>query len=119
MDTARVQIGRVRMKAGGAEVRVLRQPSADNGARDRIRAWTSEVLHGRAPDAVVMVAWWSEGDGCPSVAVSAGTYHEAFTVKLLAPLAAEEVRNYFQAYWNEQRIMRTLGYVQPEPDPAS
>ncbi len=111
------RIGRVRMKAGGAEVRVIPQSGADNGTRTRIRAWMAEVMDKRPPDAVVMVAWWAEGDGCPVHATSAATYHDAFPLKVLPDMAAAEVRTHLQLWWAESRVMRVLGYVPGGTDP--
>lgn len=121
MNEARVRIGRVRMKNGGADVRVLSAPGLpDDPVRQRIRLWVADVMKGPAPGAVVMVAWWMQGDGRPAYAASAGTYTDAVPIALLPEIARAAVASHLHLQWAEDRVMQTLGYRRDdEPDPAA
>lgn len=121
MNAARVRIGRVKMKNGGADVRVLARPEhPDNPVRHRVRLWVADVLRGRPPDAVALVAWWTDGDGRAAYSVSAGTYTDAVPIMLLPEFTRAAVADHLQFAWAEDRVMRTLGYRRDDdPDPAA
>ena len=117
--SAGCRIGRVRMKNGGADVRVLPSRQA-TGAALTLKAFVRDVLQDAPPDAVALVAWWRDPDGAEcwrSVALK--TDHPDFPYALLPDMARAELRRSMHRMDAEERIMRALGYVRDEPDPAS
>lgn len=111
------RIGRVRLKAGGAAVRLLPSPEPGEMAT-RLRLFGRAVLTkaDREPDAMVLVAWWFEGDGLPAYAVNVTTNSDRAPLPLLPALAAEQVRKHLFSDAIQDDCMRALGY---SPDPAS
>jgi hypothetical protein len=119
---ARIRIGRVRMKAGGADVRVIYRPQ-DTECRDRLRAWASEVLAApEPPDAFFAIAYRYN----PAVPASADATlawwsdHPAFPLEMLPARACVSINRAITNTAAENQIMRALGYERDgDPDAAA
>ena len=123
MKTAAVRIGRVRMKAGGADVRVLRSSVADTECTRRMRSWLSRALSGGArPDAFVALSFTLGDDYHGGVATVTAWHseHHALQTDLLPMLTERVLTRQITAAATEASIMRELGYVyEDEPDPVA
>lgn len=108
------------MKAGGADVRLLVTPHTSVAGRT-LRAFVADVLRDAPPDAVACVAWWRDPDGGGECwrSVALKTDHPDFPYALLPDMARTELRRSMYRMDAEERIMRVLGYVRDDPDPAS
>lgn len=90
MKTARIQIGRVKMKNGGADVRVLHQDRQDSILKAHMRASVTHVLNReRPPDAYASVALWFDlkTPGRPRYYATYCTTHDAIPAPLLVRMA--------------------------------
>lgn len=117
MNAARVRIGRVRMKGGGADVRVL--PSSDCGlAMGKLRGWVARITEaGHRPDAITATAYvWNEKDRRWSEWCTWYSAHPSLPPSVLPAMAEASLREGIAAIGIEDSIMRTLGY---DPDAAS
>lgn len=122
MNAARTRIGRVTMKGGGADVRVIYRPQ-DTECRARLRSWASNVLAAAEPPhaffaiayrydpampagADATLAWWSD--------------HSAFPIEMLPARACVSINRAIINNTAEAQVMRALGYGRlDEPDPAA
>ena len=119
---AHCRIVRVRMKAGGADVRVLRSREPTKAVL-ALKAFVVNVLDdGPPPDAVACVAWWRDPDGsaAPWVSTAQQTDCPDFPYSILGDLAREELKRARNRDDAEDRVMRTLGYRRDDdPDGAA
>lgn len=120
---ARVRIGRVTMKAGGADVRVLYQaPRGKIIARARELISTAEADRSDLPSAFVGVFFWRDDKEPwrPSFSLGWDTEDPNLPLARLFRVAASEIEAMGAAVKAEDRVMRKLGYVTgDEPDAAS
>jgi hypothetical protein len=120
---ARVRIGRVVMKAGGASVIPLPPRGPKGHTVQLARAWIEDVMaEERAPDAICAVAVWlrPEHPAYPLFAVRYASATPAILTATLPDVMAGYVRNYIAGMEIEDSIMSKLGYVaDDEPDPAA
>lgn len=119
MNIARVRIGRVTMKNGGADVRVLRFDKA-NEVQVCALEWARRLNRdGNAPSAFVAIAFWPSGDEpwrTPHE-ISWQTRDADLPLPRLMAVAADQIRAYAPALMAEDRVMRNLGYVRDD-DPG-
>ena len=97
----KTKIGRVKMKAGGADVRVLDRPQRDNTASDMIRA--STMIADFFPDDMagfVVVAWGS--DGSHSMGYHVNTEKSPFGVGAIAAVVGDMIRRHLieDGHWS-------------------
>lgn len=111
MNAARVRIGRITMKAGGAVIHLL--PKAPNDILTaHLRAWTVDVLgKSRPPDAYAAVAFWfdPETPGRPGFNVSFCTTCDAIPAPLLGRIAAEYIAQDSAAHLGMCRAVEAMG----------
>ena len=122
MNAARTRIGRVKMKNGGADVRVLHR----NPARivRSIGDFAKEVAaYSDPPSAFVAVAFWPSDDGEPwrtSHLIRWDTCDPDLPLPRLTRVAAAQIAEHGTEERALDRTMRSLGYRRDdEPDPAS
>lgn len=116
MEAAHCRIGRVRMKNGGADVRVL--PSSSSGpAMDTLRRWADNIAsHGYRPDAIGAAAYmWDERSGTWMEWSSWHSTHATLPPTTLPAMVEASLRESIAAVGIESRIMRKIGF---EPDDA-
>lgn len=93
MKAARTRIGRVTMKNGGADVRVLHREATLSPVAQHMREWVGGCLNKeRVPDAYGAVAFWFDDDapGRPGVQI---TYLTS-THKVPAPVLVRMIGPY-------------------------
>jgi len=91
VNAARTRIGRVKMKNGGADVRVIYQETAPNPVSIHLRAWTKSVTNQKVPpDAYAAVAFWFDPatPGRPGYNIAYISKHAAIPTALLVRMAA-------------------------------
>lgn len=100
---ARVRIGRVRMKNGGADVRVL--PQETGGVDKTLRGALVEALERDPFDAFALICFRHrpETPADPGFAIWYNTVHEAFTEPVLARLASAYILTAIESIWHERR----------------
>ena len=120
---ARIRIGRIRMKNGGADVRVLNSAVVDTECAGRMRRWLARSLaNGSRPDAFVAVAFTMDSEYAGGVATVTAWYsgRAELQTELLPILTERAVTRQIAMAAAESVIMGNLGYVRDdEPDPAS
>lgn len=121
-DAARVRIGRIRMKGGGADLHVIPRRRQSEIAQ-HMQAWTKIVLEeGRAPDAYAAVAFWINPDAPGRCEYNIGflSRHDALPLPVLSRVAAAYLADMSSVERGAQRAMEGLGYESKdwEPDPA-
>lgn len=116
---ARVRIGRIKLKAGGAELRVIERASETECQR-RIRGWASDVLSAPdAPEAFFAIAFRLDSD-CPGGVETVKEYwsdrHELL-FDMMPDLALRCLRRDLAVNAAENRIMKRLDFwLDPEDD---
>lgn len=117
MNAARVRIGRVTMKAGGADIRVITRPAQNDVTRKIVR-WSRRVIElDPPPDAFFAIALYVD----PSVPGGVSTNsdwesrHPAFPIILMPTLAIELARWEIEAVATTNEVLETLGYTQGDP----
>lgn len=118
LTPARTRIGRVRMKNGGADVRVLhRDPDSRivSAARDFVR---DMERYEEPPTAYVAIAYWASDDETrrPHI-IGWDTCDPGLTLPRLMAVASTQIADESAVLIAEHRVMRRLGYR--EEDPAS
>lgn len=119
---ARVRIGRVTMKNGGADVHVLHRHVAGPAILGQIREWADSQAHYvRPPDAFVAVAFWWDTDARQHVNHPMwATYTPHIPHAFLPALAESALSSAMTSLKAEDRVMRKLGYATvPPPDGAA
>ena len=121
-QVARVRIGRVKLKDGGADLRIFRSGAKDTECRRRIKDWSSDVL-GSAdePHAFFAIAFRLDPD-CPGgLDTATAWWSDRLEIQydLLPVLATEAVRRHLAVNAAEAKIMRNLGYSNEPDDDAS
>lgn len=121
MNAARVRIGRVTMKGGGADVRVLHRDVAGPPILGQIREWADSQAHYvRPPDAFVAVAfWWDAGTQQHVHHPMWASYAAELPHAFLPALAEAALTSAMTALKAEDRVMRKLGYVPVDPNDAA
>jgi hypothetical protein len=120
MSTARVRIGRVRLKAGGTVHLLERAPVAP--IVRRLLDFTRDVrAHDEAPVACVAIAFWPDVERPWRRAYLLGwdTIDGSLPLPVLMKVAAAQIEAEGSARIAEGRVMHNLGYVKSEPDPAA
>ncbi len=123
MNAARTRISRVRMKAGGADVRVFhRDPQGVVGYH--MREWLGASLNKeRQPDAYCAVALWfdPETPGRPMYNATYCSSHDAIPSPLLVRISAAYLVAEQAMHGGEQRALEKMGYEVDDwkPDDAS
>lgn len=114
---ARVRIGRVTMKAGGADLRVLHRDVVGPPILGQMRDWVDRQAHyERAPDAFVAVAFWWDTEARQHVNDATwATYSPTLPHAFLPALAEAALASAMTALKAEHRVMRKLGYVVVDP----
>ncbi len=122
MEAARVRIGRVKMKNGGADVRVLdREPAGEiiGRAHDLI----SDAMEDRVrPSAFVGMFFWRDDEEPwrPIYRLAWQTIDPNLSLPLLMRTAGAIIQGQASIIKAEDRVMHNLGYRRDDdPDPAS
>ncbi len=120
----RVRISRVRMKAGGADVRVLRTNTSDGLLPAHARAWLSDVLgKSRPPDAYAAVAFWFDPKtpGRPGYNATWCTEIDAIPAPVLLRMAGPYLQDTYAAHVGSSEAIEALGGTPIDwtPDNAS
>lgn len=123
MNAARVQIGRVRMKDGGADVRVI-QRGPRGPLEQHLRQMVDFTLsQGRPPDAYAFVALWADPGrpGEPAYEANVFSTSAALPGPVVARLATPYLVDDRAATMGKQRALAELGYecVDWAPDDAA
>lgn len=115
MNPARTRIGRVIMKAGGADLRVLHQNPASLVV-SRMRGWANEAAEfSEPPTGFVGVAYWHNDDGLRRpYLVGWETVDPDLPLPNLMQQAAAQIANEAAILIAEHRVMRRLGYHQDD-----
>lgn len=118
MNAARIRIGRVTMKNGGADVRVLHREVAGPAILGQMRDWVDRQAHyERAPDAFVAVAfWWDKSVRQHVNDPTWATYAPELPHAFLPSMAEAVLSSAMTVLKAEDRVMRKLGYVVVPPD---
>lgn len=106
------RISRVRMKAGGADVRVLHRDS-QGLVGSHMREWLTASLSGdRAPDAYAAVALWfnPETPGRPTYDATYCSTADMLPAPLLVRMAASYLIAEQAIHGGEQRAIEKMGY---------
>lgn len=110
---ARIRIGRVTLKAGGADLRVLHQPLAPHGVVPDIMRWARQISDDpQPPCAFVAIAFWPN-DKEPwrlSRWIAWQTNDTRLPMPTLMQTAASAIACEAPVLTAEDRIMRDLGY---------
>ena len=116
-DTARVRIGRVRLKSGG-EVDLLPDPPKESPIIGSIREWAGrQADYVRPPDAFVAVSfWWDKTVSQHVYDAIWGTYVPELPHAFLPELTNKAVASAMTVLKAEDRMMRKLGYEPIRPD---
>lgn len=92
---ARIRIGRVTMKNGGADVRVLHRDQHPSPIAQHLRAWTDDVLtsHDAPPDGYAAIAYWVDDatPGRPQFHPCYFTRNHALPTVLLVQMAGQHL----------------------------
>lgn len=121
MGVARIRIGRVKMKAGGADVRILQSRAADTECRERIRSWSANVLGNiKPPHAFFAIAFWLDEEMTGGMDATSAWWSDRHELQydMLPAYAQRVITRQLAAHATERTIMRNLGYVN-DVDPAS
>lgn len=105
-----VRISRVRMKNGGADVRVLhRNPSSPiiESARQFIRDMEAYT---EPPSGFVAIAFWASDDLCHPHIINWETIDPTLPLPALMSAASAQIGDESAILIAEHRIMKTLGY---------
>lgn len=108
---ARTRIGRVTMKNGGADVRVLHRIPMGRVA-DHLHAWCGQILdYERPPDAYAAVALWfdPETPGRPRHQATYCTVHDAIPAPLLVRMAGPYLVAEHAAFTGATRAIEAVG----------
>jgi hypothetical protein len=121
---ARIRIGRVTMKAGGADVRVFQSGNHTGHVAQHMRAWLSGVMQrDREPDAYAAVAFWIDKDmpGHPWHQTTYATHHDSLPLPILVRLAAEQIAAELPSHVGSERAIEAMGGAVESwtPDDAS
>ena len=121
-EGARVRIVRVRMKAGGADVRVLHR-AGQGDLEQHLREWVDNTLcDGTRPDAYAAVAFWIDPatPGLPTHNTTYFTRHDGLPVPLLCQIAAAYIRQECAVAAGKSRALDALGASEGpwEPEPT-
>lgn len=117
-EVARIRIGRVRMKNGGADVRVLYRDPLPR-VTGRIREFQERVQgYDEPPSAFVGIAFWryDAEPWRPSYVISWDTIDPNLPMPRLFRLAAAEIDSEGVVQMAESRVMHNIGYV-PDDTP--
>lgn len=122
-EAARVRIGRIRMKGGGADLYVLPRRRQSEIAQ-HMQAWTKIVLEeGRPPDAYAAVAFWINPDAPGRCEYNIGflSRHDALPLPVLSRVAAAYLGDMSPVARGAQHAVEHLGYTPEdwEPEPAA
>ena len=123
MNAARTRIGRVTMKAGGADLRVIHR-GPQSFVIAHAREWFATLAtYDKPPNAYAAVAFWVDADnpGHPGYRVTYCTRTEAMTPAVLVQCAAEQIRAEQSTFAGSERALEKMGY-EPEdwkPDGAA
>jgi hypothetical protein len=123
VNAARTRIGRVKMKAGGADLRVLHR-DPQSFVIEHAREWLVGLVDtDKPPNAYAAVAFWVDADnpGHPGYRVTYCTRTEAMTPAVLVRCAAEQIRAEHSTQAGSERALEKMGY-EPEdwkPDGAA
>ena len=117
--SAAVRIGRVRMKGGGADIRILERAGTDNNCVAALRSWARDVADdAEAPDAVVAVSFVYRGGQWLAYCMWHSD-HPALPIRLLPGMARESLCGLMVEARTADAVLRRLGYWPVEPDPAA
>ena len=124
MKAARIQIGRVRMKNGGADVRVIHRDNQGSVVAGHMREWVTGALNKeRPPDAYAAVALWfdAERPGRPAYQATYCTEIDAIPAPVLVRMAASYLIADHAAQVGACRAVETMGGEVEDwtPDDAS
>jgi hypothetical protein len=112
LKPARIQIGRIRMKNGGADVRVLRRDGNVGFVATHMREFVTGTLNKeRAPDAYAAIAFWFDDDtpGRPAFLATYCTRHPKVTPPLLVRMAAAQLISVQASNEGADRAITALG----------
>lgn len=119
MTIARTRIGRIKMKAGGAEIRLLHQEKAGEVVM-ALRAWGEHLATYDAPPlAYVAIAFWPDDIGQPwrkRHDLTWLTRDPAMSMPMLMAQSAAQIAVEAPITLAVDRTMRTLGYVREDED---
>jgi hypothetical protein len=117
---ARIRIGRVRMKNGGADVRVLHR-APEGRIEHRIRDLANHVSQSGEASAFVGITFWRDDKEPwrPEFAVAWDTIDPNLPLPRLMRVAAAEIEGYGAAIKAEDKVMRALGYQRGDDPEAS
>lgn len=109
---ARIRIGRIRMKNGGADVRVIHRDSNVGFVATHMREYVADVLNkNRSPDAYAAVAFWFDDD-TPGRSAYLATYctrHPAVNPPALVRMAAAQLISEQSVNEGSDRAIRAMG----------
>lgn len=116
---ARVRIGRIKLKAGGADLRVIERRELD-AVGEFIMNWAGERVED-APSAVLMIAWWPAVNGqnwnLPH-SVDWITRDPDLPLNRLFQVSAAKIIDRSAVLEAQYRTLEQLGAIDP-PDDAS
>jgi hypothetical protein len=119
MNAARVRIGRVTLKAGGADLHVLPRPEPRGKIVDALEKWVRRFDDlDRPPQAVAAVAF-SEVNGQWQWSCVYHSETPFIPLRLLPLMASEYLRSAIIGDTAEEGIMAILDCSRDETDPAS
>ena len=114
MKAARVRIGRVTLKGGGADVRVLTPDRAPSEVLEHMRWWVDACARnpGGIPDGFVAVAFRVQPDvpQHPATRTAFHSAHAQLPIWLLPDLARQVLLVDMQCDVSERSVMELLGY---------
>ncbi len=114
---ARVRIGRVKLKAGGADVRVIERRELDD-VSTFIMNWAGERVED-APQAVVMIAWWPAVNGQnwnQPHSVDWITRDPDLPLNRLYQMSAAKILDRSAVLEAQYRTLQQLGEIEPPED---
>lgn len=112
MNIARTRIGRVKMKAGGADVRVLRREPARSAVSQHMSEWFAGVAeYERPPDGYAAIAFWIDDatPGRPAYRATQASSHHALPQALLVRMAGEYLAMEYAAFVGSDRAVVAMG----------
>lgn len=121
MRAARIQIGRIRMKNGGADVRVL-HPKTLTATQQHLKQTVNYILGIEPPvDAYAIVGLWVEPKSPGTPAYEANFYSSApeIPVPLVVQMAGPYLTNEHAALMGKSQALAELGYVSKDWTPDS
>lgn len=115
-ETARIRIGRVKMKAGGADLHIYERPTVPPASRV-LRDWVMAITTGDTPpDAIAAASFrWNPETGQYWVSTTWWTTHALFPVTMLPEMTKVQLTADMTEAMVEGRIMRNLGYRPVDP----